>query len=90
MKKLPAAYQQWVFVFSMTLLMGLTLSFIMTVVERGFGSGLVGAWLSAFARTYVIVVPTVVVVSPLARWFTDRVTESAPRAGEGPDAPNED
>lgn len=71
---IPARYSDWVFVFFMTLCMGLALSFFIELFEEGpslraFGQFLV-AWLRRFLGTYVLVVPTVIVVTPLARRIT--------------------
>jgi hypothetical protein len=54
----------------MTILMGLSLSCVFTWQAMGFGPGFIETWLSRFAKTYLIVLPTVLVVSPIARWMT--------------------
>jgi uncharacterized membrane-anchored protein YitT (DUF2179 family) len=57
----------------MTILMGLSLSFVFNWQAMGFGPGFIATWLSRFAKTYVIVLPTVLVVSPIARVLTIRI-----------------
>jgi uncharacterized membrane-anchored protein YitT (DUF2179 family) len=57
----------------MTIMMGLSLSFVFTWQAIGFGPSFVSTWLSRFANTYVIVLPTVLVVSPIARLMTMRI-----------------
>lgn len=52
----------------MTIMMGLILSAIFTWQDGGFRPGFVAAWLGRFIATYAIVLPTVVVVSPIAQW----------------------
>lgn len=57
----------------MTIMMGLVLSGVFTWQAIGFGSSFLETWLGRFAKTYVIVLPTVLVVSPVARWMTIRL-----------------
>jgi uncharacterized membrane-anchored protein YitT (DUF2179 family) len=57
----------------MTIMMGLSLSCVFTWQAMGFGPEFVGIWLSRFVQTYVIVLPTVLIVSPIARWLTMRI-----------------
>jgi hypothetical protein len=66
---LPARYRDLVFVVIMTVMMGLSISGIMTA-WNGWSGRFVAAWLVAFGRTYVIVVPTLVVVLPVAKRLT--------------------
>lgn len=54
----------------MTLMMGLILSGIFTYVEMGLTQGFLGAWAARFLSTYVIVLPTVLIVSPVAQAAT--------------------
>jgi hypothetical protein len=81
---LPARLRTLVFVFFMTMFMGLVLSGVMTVQAQGLGAGFVPAWLERFARTYLLVVPTVLVVGPIANRLTDAIV-SAP----GPESATE-
>lgn len=76
--KLPRRHAQHVFVFFMTLMMSATISGIMTATG-GLDDFLL-RWLAAFGRAYMIVVPTVLVVAPLARRLTELVLEAPPRA----------
>ena len=75
---IPARYQQLAFVFFMTLLMGLVLSFVFELQAglHGFDEAgrFVANWLRRFLGTYVIVLPVVVVVNPIAKWLTSLVT----------------
>jgi uncharacterized membrane-anchored protein YitT (DUF2179 family) len=57
----------------MTIMMGLSLSFVFTWQAMGFGAGFITTWLSRFANTYVVVLPTVLVVSPIARLMTMKI-----------------
>jgi hypothetical protein len=67
MKKIPAPHEQKVFLLIMTLLMGLAISFVKTVQLSGFRSGFLMQWLSGFLSTYIIVVPAVLLIMPVAR-----------------------
>lgn len=76
--KLPRRHAQNVFVFFMTLMMSAAISGVMTAT-----AGLddfVARWFTAFLRAYTIVVPTVLVVAPIARRLTELVIEAPPRA----------
>lgn len=66
---IPARHRDLVFVFIMTIMMGLSISGIMTA-WNGWAGSFVLAWLTAFGKTYVIVVPTVLVVMPIAKRLT--------------------
>jgi Protein of unknown function (DUF2798) len=57
----------------MTIMMGLVLSGVFTWQAMGFDLGFVEAWLSRFARTYLIVLPTVLIVLPIARRLTAKI-----------------
>jgi Protein of unknown function (DUF2798) len=53
--------------FTMTFLMDLILSAWFTWQTVGFSAGFVSAWVTRFFATYVIVMPTVLVVAPIAQ-----------------------
>ena len=71
---IPARHRDLVFMFLMTILMGLSISGLMTA-WNGWDGPFVAAWLTAFARTYVIVVPTVLLVMPVARRLTSLLVD---------------
>lgn len=73
-RKIPVQFRDLVFLVFMTVLMGVTISGIMTVWHGSGGSSFAVAWLWSFARTYVIVLPTVLIVGPIARRLTAAVT----------------
>lgn len=56
-------------ILSMTIMMGIILSGIFTWQAMGFGAGFIGVWASRFVSTYIIVLPTVLLVSPIAQRF---------------------
>lgn len=59
--------QTIVFMLVMTLLMGLVLSAWFTWQAHGFFAGFAAEWAARFVSTYIVVVPTVVLVTPLAQ-----------------------
>ncbi len=77
MKKLPAKYYMIVFIFLMTLFIGLILSFILTAMNTGFVDNFLLIWLNRFLSTWIIVIPTVAIVLPFVRNLTDRLVEKA-------------
>jgi limonene-1,2-epoxide hydrolase len=58
------------FTLFMTLLMGLALAAFFTLQAQGLTEGFVQEWLTRFFSVYVLVLPTVVVVGPIARALT--------------------
>lgn len=64
-----------VFVFLMTLFMGLFLSAIMTIRTQGLSSDFLSIWLTRFFSTWIIVIPTVIVVIPIVNFIVRKVVE---------------
>ena len=85
---IPARHQQLVFVFFMTLLMGLVLSFVFELQEAGYTIGnaatFLTAWLSRFLNTYIVVLPVVVLINPIAAGLSALVV-ARPTGKEAPD-----
>lgn len=67
MNFIPTKYSSYVFIFLMTLFMGLILSGIFEVQAGTHFPEFIFSWLKRFLGTYVIVVPTVLIVSPIAK-----------------------
>jgi len=82
---IPAKYGQLVFVFFMTLLMGLVLSLVFELQASDFrvpeADAFVRAWLRRFLGTYIIVLPVVVVINPVAARLS-KLLVAKPAAGE--------
>jgi hypothetical protein len=82
---IPAKYSQLVFVFFMTLMMGLVLSLVFELQASDFRvpelGAFVGAWLRRFLGTYVIVLPVVVVLNPIAGRLSKLVIAKPPADG---------
>lgn len=61
--------QTLIMILAMTIMMGEILSAVFTWQATGFGSGFISAWMARFVSTYIIVLPTVLVVAPFAQQF---------------------
>jgi ketosteroid isomerase-like protein len=72
-----------ILVLLMTVMMGLILSGIFTYMETGFAPGFTAKWVSSFLSTYAIVLPTVLVVSPVVQFVTRRIIAWLDRAKVG-------
>ena len=56
-------------ILAMTIMMGVIMSGIFTWQAIGFAPNFVSIWASRFVSTYIIVLPTVLLVSPIAQRF---------------------
>ena len=61
------------FSFVMGAMMLSFMTFVVTAVNLGFGPGFLAAWGKSFAVAYVVGVPTIFVLAPLARRITGRL-----------------
>jgi len=62
-----------VFVFFMTVFIGLALSGLLLFREQGFVDGFLSIWMDRFVTMWLTVVPVVVVVIPLVNFMTNKV-----------------
>ncbi len=62
----PQKLEKVLFIFYMTLLMGLAMSAYFTFQSGVENHAFVSKWLEAFISTYLVVVPVVLIVSPVA------------------------
>jgi hypothetical protein len=71
----------------MTLMMGIILSGVFTWQAMGFAPGFIATWVSRFLSTYVIVLPTVLLVAPVAQRFTASIARllDSPHTPPAPD-----
>lgn len=76
MKKIPHKFRMIVFVFFMTVFIGLALSGLLLFREQGFIDGFLSIWMDRFVTMWLTVVPVVVVVIPLVNFVTNKVVES--------------
>ena len=67
-----------VFSFVMGALMLSFMTFVITTVNLGFGPHFIAAWLKSFAIAYVVGVPTIYVLAPIARKITGRLLGGMP------------
>jgi len=76
MKKIPHKFRMVVFVFFMTVFIGLALSGLLLFREQGLVEGFFGIWMDRFVTMWLTVVPVVVVVIPLVNFVTNKVVAS--------------
>jgi hypothetical protein len=62
-------------IFLMTTMMGFVMSAYFTWQATGFTSGFISAWASRYFATYIIVLPTVLVVSPIAQKLAGAINQ---------------
>ena len=62
-----------IMVLVMTTMMGFVMSAWFTHQSIGFGPDFFNAWASRYLSTYMIVLPTVILVSPLAQWIAKTI-----------------
>ena len=65
--------QQALTLLLMTMAMGLLLSGFLTYQAQGLGAGFIGAWGRRFASSYVVILPLVTILAPVARMVALRV-----------------
>lgn len=65
-----------VFVFLMTLFIGLIMSAIMTWRLEGISADFLASWIARFIQTWIIVIPTVAVVIPIVNKITNKLVEN--------------
>ena len=75
MKKIPNRYRMVVFVFFMTVFIGIALSGTLLVINEGFIEGFFQIWMRNFIKMWITVVPVVIVVIPLVNYFTNKLVE---------------
>jgi ketosteroid isomerase-like protein len=68
-----AKRQSLIMVLVMTTMMGLVMSAWFTHQLVGFGPEFIGAWAKRYFSTYMIVLPTVLIVSPMAQWLAKQI-----------------
>jgi ketosteroid isomerase-like protein len=71
--------QSLLMILLMTLLMGLVLSAVFTLQDGTRGAPFLAAWLARFAATYIIVLPTVLVVAPAAQYLSGSLERALSR-----------
>lgn len=76
MKKVPHKFRMLVFVFFMTVFIGLALSGLLLFREQGFIEGFLSIWMDRFVTMWLTVVPVVIVVIPLVNFVTNKVVET--------------
>ena len=67
-----------VFSLSMGAMMISIMTFVITLVNVGWSDQFLGLWMKAFSIAYVVGVPVIFFLAPVARKFTGRVLGVAP------------
>jgi cytochrome b subunit of formate dehydrogenase len=76
MKKIPHKFRMIVFVFFMTIFIGLALSGLLLFKEQGFTNDFLSIWMDRFVTMWLTVVPVVVVIIPLVNFVTNKIVAS--------------
>ncbi len=63
-------YQKFVFSFLMALIMSCIMSFVITAFNVGLTSDILHMWFKAWSFAFVIALPTITVVAPVAQALT--------------------
>lgn len=72
--KISRRYYSIVFAVLVTLTMSFFMSFVLTLVNAGFGPQFLRIWFSAFAIGFLVGLPISFVFVPLIRRFVDKLT----------------
>lgn len=74
--------KQFHFVFSLLMgaMMIFLMTFVITMVNVGLGSAFLGAWMRAFAIAYLVGVPVIYFLAPVARKLTARMLGVTPQS----------
>ena len=75
MSKLPKTRFHLVFSLMMGAMMISLMTFVITAVNVGFGADFLGRWVKAFSIAYVVGVPVIYFLAPVARRLTGRLVE---------------
>ena len=68
-----------VFSFVMGAMMLFFMTFVITALNLGFGPDFIAAWLRSFAIAYIVGVPTIYILAPIARKLTAKILGGAPQ-----------
>lgn len=72
MNRLPKNYFQLVFSLVMGAMMVFLMTFVITLVNLGLASDFLVRWIKAFAVAYVVAVPVIYFLAPLAKKIAAR------------------
>ena len=76
MKKLPAKYTPWVMPLILSFIMSSLISLINIIKALGLVDGLFVIWMQAWALSWVIAYPTVLLVLPIVKWIMSKIVEA--------------
>jgi hypothetical protein len=75
MRKIPKKYSGFVIGAIMALVMGLLVSFVVTLINLGPVAGFFGKWMLAFFGVLPLQLPIAIVVTPAVVAFVNRMSE---------------
>lgn len=73
--KLPQRYFHLAFSFVMGTMMASIITFVLAVVNVGLAAGFMAVWGRMFCNAYVVVVPGIYFLAPVARRIVNRFVE---------------
>ena len=71
-RKLPPSRFQFVFSLFMAGMMAFVMTFFITLINIGFTPDFFARWLTAYVIAFLIAVPAIYVIAPIARKLTTR------------------
>ena len=75
MPKLPASKQQLVFSIFTAGMMAFVMTFCITLINIGFTADFFLRWMKAYGAAFIIAVPAIYVIAPIARRLTACMVE---------------
>ena len=76
MSKLPASKQQLIFSVFTAGMMAFVMTFFITLINLGFAPDFFLRWMKAYGVAFVLAVPAIYLIAPIARRLTACVVES--------------
>lgn len=77
--KLPARYNAFVMPLFLSVAMTFVVSAISTLKSLGFNENFLATWPSAWAISWVVAFPTLLIILPAVRWLVGLVVEPVAR-----------
>lgn len=78
-RKLPARYGGFVMPLFLSIAMTFVVSAISTLKSLGFNASFLSTWPSAWAISWLVAFPTLLIILPMVRWLVALVVEPAVR-----------
>ena len=73
--KIPKKYSQIVFAFLIALILPFVMTFFIALINLGgFNNNFIAAWMKAYIIAFIIAFPAVILIAPLIRKITEKIT----------------